>query len=121
MKKILLLLLLIGLFSIANACEITCSVDKNQKESYSAGDTLVIKTLVILTHRNCDVKMDKTKIDSKGLDIKGATKWTESKPGTWERKFKVVIKESNKGNVYLSAVRDCDKDGGTGSIKINVK
>jgi hypothetical protein len=113
---------ILTLFSFnIKACEIIFSVDKNKKVSYSIGDTLVIKILVVLTHRNCEVAMDKTKVDSKGLDIKGATKWVESKPGTWERKFKVIIKDSNKGNVYLSAIRDCDEDGGKGSIKLEVK
>ena len=122
MKNILLTLLLLVAFSfVASACEITLSVDKNKKDSYSIGDELVIKVQVVLTHRNCEVEMDKTKIDFKGLEMKGATKWVESKSGTWERKFKVIIKDANKGNLYLSAVRDCDKDGGKGSIKLDVK
>ncbi len=122
MKNIVSIIILLIIFGFASkACEIFISVDKNSKTTYIIGDELVIKVQVVLTHRNCQVAMDKTKIDYKGLEMKGATKWIETKSGTWERKFKVIIKDTNKGNVYLSAVRDCDKDGGKGLIKLDVR
>lgn len=111
----------IAIVLAANACEINFSIEKNKKEIYSIGDEVVVKVQVIHTHRNCSLEIDKTKIDYKGIDILSATKWSETKPGTFERKFKIKIKDANNGNVYLSAIRECNKDGGKATIKFVVK
>ncbi len=116
----------IGIFLIsfnsteANACEIEIEVTKGKKESYQVGDTLVLLVKVALTHRSCPVKMKETKFNMKGLKVMKSTPWKQKGSNDWERKLMVVVKETKDGKLNLSAVRECEKDGGFGSIKLDV-
>lgn len=101
------------------ACDIDFKVTDNNKSSYEIGDVVVIKLSVALTHRHCHVDIEKTQINSNGLEVMGATKWTEKTSGLWERKVKVKV--TKKGKVSLSAVRTCDKEGGQGSITLKAQ
>lgn len=102
------------------SCEIDLSVVGDNKVSYKAGEELVIKVTVLLTHRNCPEGIDKTKFEGKNLEILGGTKWVEKSSGTYERKLKVRIKDDNNNKAILNASRTCDKEGGFGSISLKV-
>ena len=103
------------------ACEIDFEVVENQKEVYDVGDIIVIKVSVTLTHRSCPIGMDQTKFTMTGLEVLGATDWTQLSTMVWERKVKVKVQKTKKGNLVFNAVRTCDKDGGFGSIKLFAK
>jgi len=100
------------------ACEIEFEITKGEKESYQTGDTLVIKVLVKLTHRSCPVAMKKTKFKMKGLKVMKSTPWKETSTNEWERKLLTVVTAQSKGKINLSAIRECEKDGGFGSLKL---
>lgn len=92
----------------------------NKKEQYQMGDVLVVKVKVVFTHRQCPEGINATKFRYDGIKVLGATAWTESESGTYERKFKLQIEKTGNGNLVFGALRSCDKDGGAGSITINV-
>jgi uncharacterized membrane protein len=107
--------------TMANACEIDFKVIKDKKDKYSPGDVLIAKVTVIYTHRNCPEGIDATKFDTKGVKVLGATKWTETSTGTWERKLKLKIEDGAKDKATLNAIRTCDKEGGFGSLTLKVE
>ena len=123
MKKILILL--IGVFFISvtpiklNACEIEFDIIKGKKESYKTGDTLVILVKVALTHRSCPIAMKKTKFNTKGLKVIKSTQWKQLSAMNWERKLMTVVTTTGD-QMNLTAIRECDKDGGFGSLKLEV-
>ncbi len=123
----LLLVPIIALLLIAfqpqktTACEIEFEVTKNKKEAYSAGDILVVKVTVNLTHKSCPIGMEKTKFTMKGMKILGTTDWVQESSMVWTRKIKVEIIEKEGKNIVMNANRVCDKDGGFGSLKLNYK
>ena len=75
---------------------------------------------VVLTHRSCPVKMKETKFNMTGLKVYKSTPWKQTATMDWERKLMVIVTKTKKGKLNLSAVRECEKDGGFGSIKLDV-
>ncbi len=126
MKIRLILIVIMGVFFISltpktvNACEIDIEVTKGEKDSYQTGDTLVLLVKVVLTHRSCPVKMRETKFNMKGLSVMKSTPWKQTAAMDWERKLMVVVTETKGKKINLSAVRECEKDGGFGSIKLEL-
>ena len=121
-----IIILVIGLLSItfmpntANACEIELEVVKGKKDTYQKGDTLVILIKVALTHRSCPIKMKETKFTMKGVKVIKSTPWKQKSTNDWERKLMVVVSDTSKGKINITAIRECEKDGGFGTIKLNV-
>lgn len=103
------------------ACEIELEVIKGKKEVYEKGDEVILNVKVMRTHRICSESIDKTKFDSDGIKILGATSWKETSPGIWERKLKTRVEGNKKGELTLSATRTCNKKGGFGSITLKYK
>ena len=126
MKFKWILILMIAMFTVsittktANACEIDFEITKGEKDFYKTGDTLVILVKVVLTHRSCPVGMKKTKFNTKGLKVIKSTQWKQLSAMDWERKLMVVVTETKGDKLNLTAIRECDKDGGFGSLKLNV-
>ena len=124
MKTLLAKLIFITLFlagpMIASACEISFEILDNKKEYYQEGDVLVVKVKVVFTHRHCPEGIDTTKFQYDGMKVLGATQWTETASGTYERKFKLQIEKTDKDALVFGALRTCDKDGGAGSISFKV-
>ena len=114
----------IGLFLLsltpkeANACEIEFKITKGEKDSYQVGDTIVVLVEVALTHRSCPVKMKQTKFTMKGLKVLKSTPWKQTAANDWERKLMIVVNETKDGKLNLTAVRECEKDGGFGTLKL---
>ena len=104
----------------ANACEIEFEITKGEKETYQTGDTIVILVKVALTHRSCPVGMKKTKFKTKGLKVIKSTQWKQLSAMNWERKLMVIVTETKGDKLNLTAIRECDKDGGFGSLKLEV-
>ena len=105
----------------ANACDIELKILKGKKESYQVGDTLVLLVKVALTHRTCPVKMKETKFKLNGIKVIKSTPWKQKAANDWERKLMVVVTNVPKnGKLNLSAIRECEKDGGFGTIKLDV-
>jgi hypothetical protein len=65
---------------------------------------------VNLTHKNCKVSPEETKIEVDGVKILAATKWKETAPGKLDRKLKIEAERT--GEVSISASRTCKKEGG---------
>lgn len=108
--------LLLALPAITKACDIAVSVDGLKKEVYKAGDIVVVKIVVVLKHRNCDVGINETSIKVSGSQITASTKWENTEGKTWERKIKVKIVADKSGKAIIVAERTCDRDGGKGSL-----
>ena len=126
MKTKWLLILFIGIFffsissTSANACEIEFEVIKGKKETYQTGDTLIVAVKVKLTHRSCPVAIKKTKFKMKGLKVIKSTKWKQLGAMEFERKLIIVVGESKDMKLNLTAIRECDKDGGFGTLKLEM-
>ncbi len=128
MKKIIAtkiaLVLLLGFLFVgfttqeAKACEIDFEIIKGKKDKYKAGDVIVVKVIVTLTHRVCPIGLKKTKFTMKGLKVLGATDWVQTSAMIHERKLKIQVKSNKNGKLVFNAVRTCDKDGGFGSLKL---
>jgi len=121
--KIIVTIVLGALLMLANpktskACEIEFEILKGEKESYNTGDTIVVKVIVALTHRSCPVAMKKTKFKMKGLRVLKSTPWKELSPNDYVRKLLMVVTAESKGKINLAAIRECEKDGGFGSLKL---
>ena len=102
----------------AKACEIEFEIVKGKKDKYEAGDIIVLKVVVTLTHRTCPIGLKKTKFKMNGLKVVGATDWKQISAMVHERKLKVEILSNKDGKLVVNAVRTCDKDGGFGTLKL---
>ncbi len=122
----LIFIFIIGLLSIilipkaSIACEIEMKVIKGNKDSYKKGDTIVVLVDVALTHRSCPVAMKKTKFKLTGLKVIKSTPWKQKSTNDWQRKLMIVVTDTSNGKLNLTAVRECEKDGGFGTLKLEV-
>ena len=122
-SRIVIYLLFVFLFvsfsnQEAKACEIEFEIVKGKKEKYEAGDIIVLKVIVTLTHRTCPEGIKKTKFKMNGLKVVGATDWVQVSAMDYERKLKVQIISNKEGKLIFNAIRTCDKDGGFGSLQL---
>ena len=118
MKRILLLIVFVaGLVSIASACDISV-VPVDTKPGYKPGDVFVLEVRVKLTHRKCDVAIQKTKFTYENIKILGATDWREEEPGLYVRQIKVQFIGDRPGDGKLAVERKCEKDGGFGECTL---
>jgi len=124
MKTKWILLLVLTLFFSAfsslesKACEIDFEILKGEKEVYQAGDEIVVKVKVKLTHRSCPEALKKTKFKMNGMKVIQSTGWKKLSSMEYERKLKIVITGTKTNKVTLNAIRECEKDGGFGSLKL---
>ena len=124
LKSKTLIILLLGFllvgFSVqeAKACEIDFEILKGKKDKYEAGDIIVLKVIVTLTHRVCPIGLKQTKFKMNGLKVVGATEWKQISAMVYERKLKVKIESNKDGKLIFNAIRTCDKDGGFGSLQL---
>ncbi|MGQ8337368.1 hypothetical protein ACUNWD_12525 [Sunxiuqinia sp. A32] len=124
MKQLMLGFFLVAVISILpsviTACEIEYKILENEKEYYQKGDVLVVKVKVIYTHKQCPEGIDATKFSFDGLKVLGATKWKQITSNEFERKFKIEVSKDSSKKLVFGTVRKCDKEGGAGSIKLQV-
>jgi hypothetical protein len=100
------------------ACDIEFEILKGKKETYNVGDTIIVKVKVALTHRSCPVALKKTKFKLNGMKVLKATRWKKLSSMDYERKLKIIITGTEGNEVTLNAIRECEKDGGFGSLKL---
>jgi len=100
------------------ACDFHFEVN-NPKAVYSTGDEVVITVSVMLTHRVCEIEMEETQFKVDGMDIIGATKWVQVSSKIYARKFKIRI-TGNHSPAVFTALRECEKDGGKGSLELKI-
>jgi len=103
----------------ALACEIDVKIHGESREIYRTGDEVVLKVEVFLTHRNCPEGIEATEFRAEGMDILGATKWTETSGNHFERLVKVKITANESGESIFHAKRTCSKEGGYNYLKLN--
>lgn len=108
-------------FQEAKACEIEFEIIENEQEEYEVGDVLTLKVVVTLTHRSCPIAMKNTKFNLTGLKLVTAEDWVQISTMVWERTIKVEVVGKSKGKLIISAVRECDKDGGYGVLELECK
>ncbi|MCY1719707.1 hypothetical protein OU798_05100 [Prolixibacteraceae bacterium Z1-6] len=101
------------------ACEIEFKIlgDEN-KESFKAGDEIIVQIDVVFTHRVCPEGIENTKFKYEGMAVLGATKWKETANGKFERKLKLKVLEGDEKEMILEAIRKCDKEGGYAKLSI---
>lgn len=102
----------------AKACEIDFEIIKGKKDVYQVGDEIVVKVIVELTHRSCPEALKKTKFKMNGMKVTGSTGWKQITTMIYERKLKITITGTDNGKVTINVIRECDKDGGFGSLKL---
>ncbi|HRQ31136.1 MAG TPA: hypothetical protein PLU49_13730 [Saprospiraceae bacterium] len=119
--KILFFVLATTVSFQSKACDFIFKVQGEVKEVYKVGDEIIVVVTMKLSHRVCNETLNEVKFNFSGLKVAGATKWTETNPNEYERKFKLVVEPDAKGNCNMSALRSCDKDGGSGTISFKVK
>ena len=79
-------------------------------------DVLIVKTTVLLTHRNCPEGIKSTIFEEKGLKIIQTTKWKEENSTTYTRKMKIKITAEKGKEISIKAIRKCEKEGGLGLL-----
>ena len=121
MKKLVTVIIFLFSFVAVYACEISIEIEKGEKEKYTAGDEIVVKVKMSFTHKVCNVSLQNTKFDAKGIEILGGTDWKETSPNVWERKLKIKIIGNAEGKSTLNVVRTCDKMGGYAAISFESK
>lgn len=127
MKSKILIIILLGLGVMSftpkkvQACEIDMTIVKGKKEVYQKGDTIVVLVKVSLTHRTCPVGLKETKFKLSGMKVLKSTPWKQRSANVWERKLMIVVTDVSKEKLVLTAVRECDKDGGFGTLKLKAK
>ncbi|PKP19589.1 MAG: hypothetical protein CVU05_11035 [Bacteroidetes bacterium HGW-Bacteroidetes-21] len=115
-RSFVILLFLSLVYTGIFACEISFEVEKGKKEKYIQGDELVVLVKVSFTHRVCNLAIQNTKFDTKGLEILGGTDWKEESQFVWTRKLKLKVTGTSDGKLNLTATRSCDRVGGFASI-----
>lgn len=120
MKKVLFtLIFILSLSFYADACEIKFNILGEQKSAYKQGDEIVVKVTVVYIHRICELELTDTNFLTEGLKIVSAGEWTEVDPVTFTRELKIKVLADGKKTGVLNVERNCNKDGGFGSLKIN--
>lgn len=115
LSAIALILAIIGA-PVASAC--TIKINTADDQNIKVGEEFVVVIAVNLTHRNCTIKPEETKIEVDGLKVIAATKWKEVEPGKLERKLKVSAERT--GEVSIAASRTCKKEGGKGFLTLDI-
>ena len=103
-----------------SACEIEVTVQEASDNSYTAGDTVILKVAVFLTHRNCPEGIDATQFTAQGMEVLGATQWTEVSHNRFERLVKVRITADEGDEAIFETQRTCSKEGGYDSLTLPV-
>lgn len=123
---LVLSLILLGTFLLvfqaaeALACEIEVKVYGEPQAVYKVGDEVILKVSVFLSHRNCPEGIEATQFKAEGLEVLGATQWTETSDNHFERLVKVKITSTEDGEASLHAKRTCSKEGGYSFIALKV-
>lgn len=121
MKKILFLVVLLGMFTSALACLIEVKEDPSTKKvRYKKGEELIVLVVVKKEHRVCRTPIEETTYEPQGLKIVSATDWKETAPGVWERKMKLRV-TSNNGKLSFGVHRKCSKENSEGVLVLNGK
>lgn len=117
MRKILLFIGLVVAIA-TQACEFDFTTKGNLKNC-KAGDEIVINVKLTLTHRTCKVAAKETKFKYDGIQVLGATEWTQESPTVFTRQIKAKVLADSKKKISLSATRTCDKEGGYGVFTLD--
>jgi len=117
-KILAFIILMLAVSFVVKACEIEFKVEGKKKEKYDQGDEIIVKVTVTFTHRVCQLGIENTQFNAKGLKIESATKWKEVSENVWERKLKIKVTGTESGKMTLTGTRTCDKEGGKGSINL---
>ncbi|MDP2423680.1 MAG: hypothetical protein U1C46_02545 [Bacteroidales bacterium] len=119
MKKLFLsVILMLGLMATSHACEVKYDISGEKKETYKAGEELIVEVTVVYTHRVCEIELADTKFTYDGMKILGATQWKEKSPGTYTRQVKLELLKDDKKEATLTLTRKCQKEGGIGTLKL---
>ena len=112
----IILFLLAG--PVSYACEINIYLPAGPEVRYSAGDTLVFRVDVVLTHRRCPAGINSTEFIGEGLEVIGTTAWQKMGRLTYESEVEAVVTEKEKNQAFLHARRTCNKEGGYGMATV---
>lgn len=122
MKKIIPFAVFIMIMSQSlYACDISIKVHGDAKEAYAAGEEVIFKIDVHLTHRICPYGIEATKFSGDGIELLGATPWKKVSEYDFVRLVKARVKDDAESKAVLNAVRSCEKGGAAGSGEIQIK
>jgi len=105
----LALWLIVFLVVLAPMFSWSCHVDIQLQPGVppTVGAIGIIIVTITQTHNPCLIAIEKTKIKATGFIIIGATRWKESKPQVFIRKYKVKFQES--GEALFEVNRICPR------------
>jgi len=125
-KTSFLLISVILLFFNANTllgCNIKFKILGEEKEIYDVDDIIDVRLTGAFTHRVCPTAVEDTDFNADGLEIVEETEWEviRGRMMTYERELKLKVKGNKEGKLTLSVTRECNLEGGFGSITFKSK
>ncbi len=107
MKKIIVFALTIFVFGTLSIfpCIMSFSPEKIKIEK-GVEKEVILK--VKYEHRKCEITINDTEYETKGVKIISKSEWRKIRRGLYEQTIKIIL-ESDKG--YLRAYRECTKKG----------
>ncbi len=116
-KKILISLILFGLVILSG---LSCIIEfEPESLKLAKGETATVKLHLKYEHRKCEITLDDTEYETKGLKILEMGKWTKIKRGDFSREIKIML-IAEKGTLRI--IRECTKKGiSEGVLKVKKK
>ncbi len=81
----------------------------SQNSQYKKGDEFILEITHKITHRDCDISIEDTKIVEYGLKVVSATKWKTEGKNSNSRKLKLKVIGAKSGKATLSINRNCKR------------
>ncbi|HNX21072.1 MAG TPA: hypothetical protein PKG88_01805 [Bacteroidales bacterium] len=116
MKKLFLTLTFFIAFIMTTlACNITFTLLDSKgntvnPQKVKTGETYTVVVVYKNTHGNCEIPIKDTKFKTDGVKVVSATDW-KAENGGYVRKLKIEITDNKKSEVFIQALRTCDRGG----------
>ena len=116
MKKLFLTLtLFVAFIATTFACNFTFTLQDSKgntvnPQKVKTGETYTLVVVYKNTHGNCEIPIKDTKFKTDGVKVVSATDW-KAENGGYVRKLKIEITDNKKSEVFIQALRTCDRGG----------
>ena len=118
MKKIISFFVILLFLGIVPA--LSCIIEFEPIEvKLKKGETTTVILHLKYEHRKCEITLDDTEYETKGIKIIEMGKWVKIKKGDFSRKIKIKL-TADKGT--LKIIRECTKKGiSEGELKVKAE
>jgi hypothetical protein len=108
MKRLFLTVAIVFLsLTAVLACDISITVQGQQKSKYKTGEDIILKVKVTTIHKGCKINVADTKFNTEGLKIISGTEWVKVDDMSWERTIKLQVTAKSGEKVKFGVVRPC--------------